>query len=106
MRKEYYYALNCIDQLRLSMVTAWYMIADVQPNTFGDWANYEGGRSKLEDWQKSLLESWMCGRNPQEIFQVMDRIVHEFRKVHYSLCGILHWKEDEAWLDEIINKVL
>lgn len=58
MRKEYYYALNCIDKLRLSMLTAWYMTSGIQPNTFGDWAKYEGDKSKLEDWQKALLEKW------------------------------------------------
>ena len=36
MRKEYYYALKCIDGLRLSMATAWYMEVGIQPNTFGD----------------------------------------------------------------------
>lgn len=31
---------------RLSLVTAWYMDAGIQPNTFEDWAKLEGSRSQ------------------------------------------------------------
>ncbi|SEQ94551.1 hypothetical protein SAMN05216232_3755 [Virgibacillus subterraneus] len=106
MRNEYYYALNCIDSLRLSMATAWYMNAGVQPNAFGDWAKYEGNRSKLENWQKTLLESWECGRNKNEIKNVMKSIVHEFRKVHGSLCDKLAIEENPIWVEKIIGKVI
>ncbi|WP_211342327.1 hypothetical protein [Aquisalibacillus elongatus] len=106
IRKEYYYALNCIDKLRLSISTAWYMDAGIQPNTFGDWAKYEGKRSELEDWQKSLLEAWECGRDTEEIINVMKSIVLEFKKVHRSLCDELDIKEDSEWVNKIVNMVL
>jgi len=106
MRREYYYALNCIDKLRLSMSNAWYMISGNQPNTLGDWAKYEGSRSELEVWQKSLLESWECGRDVVEILNVMKSIVPEFKKVHRSLCDTLGVQEDSQWMDNIINMVL
>ncbi|SET96409.1 hypothetical protein SAMN05421676_11287 [Salinibacillus kushneri] len=106
MRKEYYYALNCIDKLRLSMSTAWYMNSGIQPNTFGDWAKYEGERSKLEDWQKSLLESWECGRNTIQIINVLKSIVFEFKKVHRSLCDKLEIKYDSEWVNKVVNMVL
>lgn len=106
MRKEYYYALNCIDKMRLSMTTAWYMNSGIQPNTFGDWAKYEGDRSKLEDWQKSLLISWECGRDTKEIFYVMKGIVNEFKKVHSSLCDSLEIVDDLEWVNKIINMAL
>nr|WP_306798815.1 aminoglycoside 6-adenylyltransferase [Oceanobacillus saliphilus] len=106
MRKEYYYALNCIDKLRLSMSTAWYMNSGVQPNTFGDWAKYEGDRSELEDWQKSLLESWECGRDAVEILNVMKGIVSEFKKVHHSLSDTLGVQDDYEWVDKVLNMVL
>ncbi|MGN7942986.1 nucleotidyltransferase domain-containing protein [Virgibacillus sp. 6R] len=61
-RKELYYALNCLDNLRMSMVIAWYMDKGIQPNAFGDWAKYEGLRSKLERWQLSLLADWQSSR--------------------------------------------
>lgn len=106
MREEYYYALNCIDKLRLSMASAWYMNAGFQPNAFGDWAKYEGKKSELDSWQQSLLASWECGRNTAEIINVMKSIVHEFRKVHSSLCEKLEVDENSEWVNKIVNMVL
>lgn len=106
MRKEYYYALDCIDKLRLSISTAWYMDSGIQPNSFGDWAKYEGDRSELEDWQKSLLNSWECGRDTIEIMNVMKSIVLEFKEVHRSLCDTLGVQEDSQWVNRIMNMVL
>ncbi|MFL2136787.1 aminoglycoside 6-adenylyltransferase [Ruoffia sp. FAM 24228] len=106
LRKEYYYALDCIDKLRLSIVTAWYMESGMQPNSFGDWAKYEGNRSSLKDWQKSLLESWECKRDTVEIMNVMRSIVFEFKEVHRSLCNTVGVKEDPEWVNRIINSVL
>ena len=106
MREEYYYALQSMDNLRLSMITAWYMEAGVQPNTFGDWSKYEGERSELVDWQQSLLKSWACGRNPMEITAVMKSIAAEFIKVHKSLCDRLEVDEDPEWVNKIIGLVI
>lgn len=106
MKKEYYYALDCIDKLRLSISTAWYMDSGIQPNSFGDWAKYEGDRSELEDWQKTLLESWECGRDTIEIMNVMRGIVFEFKEVHRSLCDTLGVQEDSEWVNRIVNMVL
>jgi hypothetical protein len=106
MRGEYYYALYCIDRLRLSIVTAWYMDAGIQPNTFGDWAKVEGERSQLKDWQLSSLASWDCGRNPYEIMNVMKSMVPEFKRVHKSLCEKLGMDENPKWVDEILNMVI
>src|SRR5699024_1049303 len=106
LREEYYYALDCLDKLRLSMVTAWYMDGEVQPNTFGDWAKYEGSRSKLDDEQKLLLESWNCRRDTNEIINVMKDIVHEFKQVHHSLCKKLNSQEDLKRVNRIVNMVL
>lgn len=106
LRKEYYYALDCIDKLRLSIVTAWYMDSGIQPNSFGDWAKYEGERSRLEVWQKLLLESWECRRETAEIMSVMRDIVFEFKKVHGSLCDTLGVQKDSEWISKITNMVL
>lgn len=106
MRQEYYYALDCIDKLRLSIVTAWYMHLGRQPNTFGDWAKYEDDRSELSEWQKSLLKSWECGRDTEEIINVMKSIVLEFKKLHSSLCEVLEIKEDLKWVNKIVSMVL
>ncbi|MCJ0930534.1 hypothetical protein MST22_05145 [Virgibacillus halodenitrificans] len=106
MRKEYFYAMKCIDNLRLSMIAGWYMEIGVQPNTFGDWARYEGEKSNLEEWQQSLLKSCDCRREPVEILNVMKRIAHEFKKVHHSLCYKLNIDENPEWLAKIINMVI
>jgi hypothetical protein len=106
MRKGMYYALHCVDQLRLSMTTAWYMEAGIQPNAFGDWAKIEGNRSKWQDWQRSLLESWDCNRDPFAIMNVVKRIVPEFKRVHKSLCEKLQIEENPEWVDKVLNMVI
>jgi len=106
MRKEIYYALHCLDNLRQSMVTGWYMDEGFQPNTFGDWAKLEGSRSKLLQWQLNLLEKWYSSREPEEIFKVIKMIIPEFLKVHSSLCGKLEMDEKSEWVEEILNMTL
>ncbi|MBU7592776.1 hypothetical protein [Metabacillus halosaccharovorans] len=103
MRNEIYYALHCIDNLRLSMTTAWYMEAGIQPNTFGDWAKLEGKRSKLNDRQLLLLAQWHCSRNPNDILKVMKSIVPEFIKTHKSLCLKYDVEENPEWVKEILK---
>lgn len=105
MRKEVYYALQCLDNLRMSMVTAWYMEAGIQPNTFGDWAKIEGQRSKLQDWQLSLLADWHSSREPNEILNVIKSIVPEFIKVHNSLCEKYEIEENPEKVNEILDMV-
>ncbi|GGB53036.1 nucleotidyltransferase domain-containing protein [Fictibacillus barbaricus] len=106
MRKEIYYALHCLDNIRFSMVTAWYMDAGFQPNTFGDWAKVEGDRSKLLDWQLKLLEQWHSSRDPNEIMNVIKNVIPEFLRVHKSLCGKLDIEENPELVEEIFNMVL
>jgi hypothetical protein len=106
MRKELYYALHCLDSLRLSMVTAWYMDAGIQPNAFGDWAKLEGSRSNLSQSQLELLEEWHSSREPNEIMVVIKSMIPEFKKVHKSLCVALGLEENPEWIEEILNMVL
>lgn len=87
------------------------MNAGIQPNAFGDWAKYEGKRSKLEDWKQAYLKSWECGRNANEIINVMKSIAHEFTKAHRSLCDKLDVEENPLWVKNywhgyiVINKL-
>lgn len=106
MRKEIYYALHFLDNLRLSMVAAWFMDAGIQPNTFGDWAKLEGNRSKLLDSQLKLLEKWHSNRDPNEIMNVIKSIIPEFLKVHESLCNKVGIEENPEWVDEIFKMVI
>ncbi len=105
MRCEIYYALQCLDHLRLSMTTAWYMEAGIQPNTFGDWAKLEGKRSNLQQWQLSLLEGWYSNREPSEIMSIIKNMIPEFKRVHKSLCDMVGLQEDTVRVDEILRKV-
>jgi len=106
MRNEIYYALHCLDNVRLSIITAWYMDAGIQPNSFGDWAKLEGKRSNLQDWQLSLLAGWHASREPNDILNVMRSIVPEFIKIHKSLCYKHGIEEKPEWVNEIVNMVL
>lgn len=106
MRKELYSALHYLDALRISMASAWYMEASIQPNTFGDWSKIEGDRSKLTDSQLILLKSWRCNPYPEEVMHVVKRIIPEFKHVDKVLCervGLLH---NDKRVDEIFNKII
>lgn len=102
MRNEIYYALRCIDNLRLSMITGWYMEENIQPNTFGDWARLEGNQTKLNDWQLSQLENWFCIREANEIMNVVKKMLPEFKRVHHSLCKKTEIDENPEWVNEIM----
>lgn len=105
-RQEMYYTLNCLDNLRMSMATAWYMDRGLQPNAFGDWAKYEGERSELESWQLSLLADWHSSREPKELMDVIEKIIPEFKKTHKSLCEKVEIEEEPEWVDKILGMVL
>ncbi len=105
MRNEIYYALHCIDNLRLSMTMAWYMDAGIQPNTFGDWSKLEGERSRLQDWQLEHLARWHCNRELKEILSVVKSIIPEFVNVHKSLCRKYDIEENSGWVNEILDMV-
>lgn len=106
MRNEIYYALNCLDNLRFFMTTAWYMEAGIQPNALGDWAKIEGDRSQLEEWQLAKLAEWGSGRNPEDIMNAVINMIPEFKRVHRLLCEKVGLDEDIQWVEGIINKVL
>ncbi|MBU9721655.1 MULTISPECIES: hypothetical protein [Bacillaceae] len=105
-RKEMYYALNCLDNLRMSMAMAWYMDKGLQPNAFGDWAKYEGERSELDNWQLALLADWHSSREPNDLMDVLKKIIPEFKKTHKSLCEKVEIEEEPEWVDEILGMVL
>lgn len=101
-----YYALNCLDNLRMCMAMAWYMDKGLQPNAFGDWAKYEGERSELDNWQLALLEDWHSSREPNDLMDVLKKIIPEFKKTHKSLCEKVEIEEEPDWVDEILGTVL
>lgn len=105
-RNEIYYALNCLDNLRLSMVTAWYMDKGLQPNAFGDWSKYEGERSQLDTNQLKLLEDWHSNRDSNNIMDIFRTIIPEFRKIHKSLCEKVEVDAKDEWVEQILKMIL
>lgn len=104
-RNEIYYALHCLDQLRLLMTTAWYMELGIQPNSYGNWAKLEGNRSNLHAWQLVLLENWFSSREPEQIMQVIKSMFPAFKSVHKSLCETYGIDEDCSWMDEVLSMI-
>ena len=106
IRGEIYYALNCLDNLRFLMATAWYMEAGIEPNALGDWAKIEGNRSKLQNWQLAKLSTWSSSRDPRDIMNAVEMIIPEFKRTHKSLCEEVGMDENADWVDEVLNKAL
>lgn len=106
MRSELYYALSCLDTMRLLITSGWYMEQDIQPNALGDWAKVEGSRSVLTDTQLESLAKWDSNRQPENIMAVVPEVVKAFRQVHESLCEKAGLDVDRAWLEKVIRKVL
>ncbi|QGS68242.1 hypothetical protein CV093_05310 [Oceanobacillus sp. 143] len=82
------------------------MEAGMQPNTFGDWAELEGERSRLQDWQLSLLKEWHSGGEPNEILNVLKSILTEFIKAHKGICEKVGCEEDPEWVEKFFGMVL
>ncbi|MFH0068036.1 hypothetical protein [Peribacillus sp. NPDC056705] len=45
---------------------------------YGVWTKIEGNRSILAKKQLSLLESWDCGRDSNEMIKTLRRMIPEF----------------------------
>ena len=106
MRDEQFYALHCMDYLRLSVVAGWYMEKGIQPNSSGDWAKIEGERSKLSSEQLSMLAIWHCNRDQNEILRVMRSITSQFLSVQSKVCAKYGIDEDLKLTKEILDLVM
>jgi predicted nucleotidyltransferase len=105
-RGELYYALHSLDMMRWSVAAGWEMANDRQPNAPGEWSKYEGERSPFNKNQQDLLAGWEAGREPEDIYEVMEEIVPEFKRLHSRLCAKLGVNERTEWVDEIVGLVL
>lgn len=106
MRKEYYYALTMVNNLRSSMVSGWNMEAGRHSNDLWDWSKIEGRRSQLELWQLSMLEDWFCDRDQKSIMDTLSIITLEFRRLHDVLCAKTGLVKNESTFNQILNQVL
>lgn len=107
MREEKYYALANLDIIRWFMATGWYMeMGKRVDSSYGIWSKLEGKRSHLRNWQLSLLESWDCNRNAQNIMKTMTSISSEFMRLNKQLCKKTGLEEREEWCKKIIEMVI
>jgi predicted nucleotidyltransferase len=105
-REEYYYALTMVNNLRSFIVNGWNMEVDRHSNDGWDWSKIEGQRSELEPWQLSLLESWSCGRNQNEIMKTLMRMIPEIIRLHNVLCQKTGLEEKRNTLNKVIDLVM
>ncbi|WP_438449222.1 nucleotidyltransferase domain-containing protein [Gorillibacterium sp. sgz5001074] len=106
LRREYYYALTNLNNLRHFIVQGWDLETDRLPNEAWDWSKIEGERTHLMPWQLTMLESWDCSRNEIEIMKTLTSMIPELSRIYHQLIemtGII--EENNKW-DEIINQVL
>ncbi|MBM0065886.1 hypothetical protein [Alkalicoccobacillus gibsonii] len=105
-RGEWNYALNCLNRLRMIVVTAWYMDKSLQPNTLGDWAKYEGAHSLLDKSQLEILADWDGCRDSDDVMCKVRQMFDEFKTVHRNLCACVGIDEERKMMDRVIGMVL
>ncbi|MQR97074.1 aminoglycoside 6-adenylyltransferase [Fictibacillus phosphorivorans] len=105
MRSELSYAKQCLDNVIYSIVSGWYMIAGLQPNSFGDWSKVEGKSSPLADWQHMLLSEWRYNSYEEDMLRILRNILPQFQKLHKELCEIVEITYEPKWEEEILKKV-
>lgn len=105
-RSEYYYALTMINNLRSFIVNGWNMEVNRHSNDAWDWSKIEGDRSELESWQRSLLETWSCGRDQNEIMKTLLSMVPEIERLHDVLCEKTELPKDTDTIKKVIDLVL
>lgn len=104
MRDEIYYALSNLDRIRWLMVSGWYMeMEEHLDSSYGIWSKLEGKRSKLNQWQLSLLQSWDCCRNSNEIMKKMVSILPEFLRLNKYLSKKVEIEANEGHIKKVIE---
>ena len=107
MRGELYYAVSTLDSFRWQIARGWHMEMGKRVDSgWGVWSKIEGTRSSLMEWQNSLLKSWYCQLDENEIMKTLASMIPEFCRLHSSLCQIAGLEEQKEWCDRAIGKVL
>lgn len=70
---------------------------------YGVWSKIEGKRSKLNDWQLNLLESWDCSRSTNQIMKTMVSLVPEILRLNKVLSKKVNIDENEDHIKKIIE---
>lgn len=104
MRDELYYALSNLDRVRWLIVFAWYMEMEQHLDSpYGVWSKIEGKRSKLAHCQLSLLGTWNCGRNSDQIMKTIVNMVPEIFRLNKYLSRKVKIDEDGERLKKILE---
>jgi len=104
MRGEIYYALSNLDRVRWLVVYGWYMEMEQHlDSAYGVWSKMEGKRSKLNESQLALLESWHSGRNTEQIMKTMVSMVPEILRLNKCLSKQVSIEEMEDDIKRIIE---
>ncbi|WP_231575015.1 hypothetical protein [Bacillus sp. B-jedd] len=104
MREGYYYALANLDRIRWLVASGWYMEMDQHLDSpYGVWSKIEGKRSKLAEWQLSLLASWDCCRNANQIMKTMVCMVPEILRLNTELSSKVDINPDHDRMKRIIE---
>jgi predicted nucleotidyltransferase len=107
MRGEIYYALANLDRVRWLVVSGWYMeMTEHLDSPYGVWSKIEGERSKLNQEQLSLLKSWECGRNLDQMMKTVVSIVPEILRLNKYLSNEVDIAENEDHIKKIIDMVI
>ncbi|TVX78717.1 nucleotidyltransferase domain-containing protein [Peribacillus simplex] len=107
MRREMLYALSNLDRIRWLIVSGWYMEMEEHVDVpYGVWTKIEGNRSKLDGTQLSLLESWDCGRNSNEIIKTLRRMIPEFLRLNKYLCTQVGVETNEDHIKRIMDMAI
>ncbi|WP_260399757.1 aminoglycoside 6-adenylyltransferase [Peribacillus simplex] len=107
MRREMLYALSNLDKIRWLIVSGWYMeMEEHVDGPYGVWTKIEGKRSILAGKQLSLLESWDCGRDSNEIIKTLRCMTPEFLRLNKYLCTQVGVEIKEDHIKSIMDMVI
>ncbi|MBT2648650.1 nucleotidyltransferase domain-containing protein [Bacillus sp. ISL-34] len=107
MRREMLYALSNLDRIRWLIVSGWYMeMEEHVDGPYGVWTKIEGNRSILAGKQLSMLESWDCGRDSNEIMKTLRRMIPEFLRLNKYLCTQVDVETNEDHIKKIIDMAI
>ncbi|MFS0639172.1 nucleotidyltransferase domain-containing protein [Mesobacillus foraminis] len=104
MRNEIYYAIANLDKVRWLIASGWYMeMEEHLESSYGVWSKIEGKRSKLNQRQLSLLESWDCNRNPKEIMKTTVSMIPEILRLNKYLSMRVGIEPNQENIEKIIE---
>ncbi|WP_243449956.1 nucleotidyltransferase domain-containing protein [Neobacillus terrae] len=104
MRNEIYYALSNLERLRWLIVSSWYLeMEEHLDSPYGVWSKIEGKRSKLKQWQLSLLENWDTNHNSNGIMKTMVSIIPEFYRLNKHLSKKVQIDSNEENIKKIVE---